>query len=84
MSQFNFIQAQGDYTKVAIDEAYDILMNLENPWTSDFTKVKKLKFIDRMIQYYTEEYEDYEKCGELSKLREVISSESKFKNKKHK
>lgn len=69
-----------DYTDMVIADMYEILTIHKNPWPSNFTKRKKLEFLDKIIAYLTDT-EQFEKCKVLIRMKEKIANESISKNK---
>lgn len=69
-----------DYTDVVIQDMCEILITHKNPWPSDFTKRKKLEFLDKIIAYLTDT-QQYERCGILTDMKERIVNEPINKSK---
>lgn len=64
-----------DYTDLVIADMCDILMSHKNPWPKNFTKLKKLEFLDKIILYLTET-QQYELCANIVAMKERILDES--------
>lgn len=60
-----------DYTDLVIMDTYAILTTHKNPWPSNFTRLRKLELIDKMIEYMTET-QRYEECSVLTKIRDGV------------
>lgn len=58
-----------DYERIAIDETYDLVVHGKNPWPVNWTKVKKIKLLDRLIEYYSN-CDEFEKCKNLLSKKE--------------
>lgn len=67
-------QKELDYTDMVIMDMYTILTTHKNPWPTNFTKLKKLEFMDKIIEYLKDN-QKYEECGVLTKMRERIANE---------
>jgi hypothetical protein len=72
-----------NYTDLVAHDTYKVLTTLKNPWPKGFSRTKKIKFIDMLLEYL-EGQQDYEKCEKLNKLREGILNEDLFDRKKDK
>tara|TARA_R110000822_G_scaffold25937_1_gene78442 strand:+ start:296 stop:583 length:288 start_codon:yes stop_codon:yes gene_type:complete len=72
-----------DYTSLVITDMYDIITTRPNPWSSKYTKLKKLEFLDKML-VYLKENQLYEMCAGIQKVKEDIINERIIKSKKNK
>jgi len=63
-----------DYTDLVITDMYVILTTHKNPWPSNFTKLKKMEFLDKMIAYL-EDSQRYEECAKLMIMKEKVANE---------
>lgn len=79
----NFGNDNMDYTKLVIEDMYEILSTTDNPWPKKFTRLKKLEFLDKMLNYL-KEHEMFEMCRGVEKMKEVIINESIHKSKRDK
>ena len=52
-----------NYLDLTIDEVYDVISHI-NVWPPSFDTKKKIKLMNRMINYFIEK-EEYEKCAFL-------------------
>jgi len=52
-----------NYLDLTIDEVYDVISHI-NVWPPTFDTSKKIKLMNRMINYFIEK-EEYEKCAFL-------------------
>ena len=62
-----------NYLKLAMTDAYDVLIDNWNPWPLHFDKNKKLKLLDSFIDYWQDE-EEYEKCDNLLRIKKEIEN----------
>ena len=69
-----------DYTGLVMQDMYEILTTQRNPWPAKYTKLKKLEFLDKMLDYLKEE-QKYEMCEGIQKMKDRIKNESVTKNK---
>ena len=52
-----------NYLDLTIEEVYDVISHI-NVWPPSFDVTKKIKLMNRMINYFVEK-EEYEKCAFL-------------------
>ena len=52
-----------NYLDLTIEEVYDVISHI-NVWPPSFDATKKIKLMNRMINYFVEK-EEYEKCAFL-------------------
>jgi len=59
------------YLDMIIDDSYDLLVSNPNPFPKDYTRAQKLELLDSLIVYLSN-MEQFERCNELTKMRENI------------
>lgn len=69
-----------DYTDLVIMDMYEILTTHKQPWPKNFTRLKKLEFLDKIMDYLTQT-QRYEQCKVLTELKERIMNEPISKSK---
>jgi hypothetical protein len=63
-----------DYTGLVVKDMYEILTTQRNPWPGQYTKLKKLEFLDKMLVYLRDK-QMYEMCDGIHKMKEEIKNE---------
>jgi len=67
-------KALENYLELTLKEAYEVLTSNTDPWPNNFQPDKKIKFIDQLISYF-QEREEYERCAELLKIKNIVTDE---------
>tara|TARA_R110000824_G_scaffold152777_1_gene324063 strand:- start:1149 stop:1406 length:258 start_codon:yes stop_codon:yes gene_type:complete len=63
-----------NYLDLTLREAYNLITSASDPWPNKFRTYKKVKFIDQLIEYFTE-LEEYERCAKLVQIKNSILNE---------
>lgn len=63
-----------DYADIVIKDMHEILTSHRNPWPAQYTRLKKLEFLDKMLDYLMER-EMFEMCAGVQKMKEGILNE---------
>lgn len=63
-----------DTEQIIFEDLYSLITHpTKKVWPTHYGKVKKLQFMDKLIQYF-EKRDDYEKCARLTEVKKEIAN----------